>query len=136
MATQCKECGTLYFPPRADCPKCRGSEVAWVPIEGKGKLVTFNEVYVYRDPADLEPRRDVVSQFQVVRPDPPIQTVVRLVRHGHNFVSILELRHTQHGTKDLVTTNLHLARDVSEDRRFEKASFVEPWIARPLASIQ
>src|SRR5207245_6045109 len=45
MATRCKECGTLYFPPRADCPKCRGSEGAWVPIEGKGKLVTFTEVY-------------------------------------------------------------------------------------------
>src|SRR5207245_9207845 len=25
--------------------KCRGSEIAWVPIEGKGKLVTFTEVY-------------------------------------------------------------------------------------------
>jgi len=45
MATRCKECGTLYFPPRADCPKCRGSEITWVPIEGKGKLVTFTEVY-------------------------------------------------------------------------------------------
>jgi uncharacterized protein len=45
MATQCKECGTLCFPPRADCPKCRGSNIAWVPIEGKGKLVTFTEVY-------------------------------------------------------------------------------------------
>ena len=44
MGTQCKKCGTRYFPPRADCPKCRGSEIAWVPIEGKGKLVTFTEV--------------------------------------------------------------------------------------------
>src|SRR5438309_8866149 len=107
-----------------------------VLVPAKRRLWKSNQVFVYRDPADLEPRRDVVSQFQVVRPDPPIQTVVRLVRHGHNFVSILELRHTQHGTKDLVTTNLHLARDVSEDRRSEKVSFVEPWIARPLASIQ
>lgn len=45
MATQCKECGTQYFPPRADCLKCRGSDIAWVPIEGKGKLVAFTEVY-------------------------------------------------------------------------------------------
>ena len=42
---RCKECGTLYFPPRADCPKCRGNEIEWVPVEGKGKLVTFTEVY-------------------------------------------------------------------------------------------
>ncbi len=45
MATRCKECGTLSFPPRADCPKCRASYFAWVPIEGKGKLVTYTEVY-------------------------------------------------------------------------------------------
>ena len=45
MATRCKECGTLYFPPRADCLKCRASDIAWVPIEGKGRLVTFTEVY-------------------------------------------------------------------------------------------
>jgi uncharacterized OB-fold protein len=45
MATKCKKCGTVYFPPRADCPKCRESEITWVPIEGKGRLVTFTEVY-------------------------------------------------------------------------------------------
>lgn len=45
MGTRCKECGTLYFPPRADCPNCRDSEVEWVPIDGNGKLVTFTEVF-------------------------------------------------------------------------------------------
>jgi uncharacterized protein len=45
MATKCKECGTTYFPPRADCPKCRASEITWIPIEGKGRLVTFTEVF-------------------------------------------------------------------------------------------
>jgi uncharacterized protein len=45
MATRCKKCDTVYFPPRADCPKCRNSEISWVPIEGKGRLVTFTEVY-------------------------------------------------------------------------------------------
>ena len=43
--TRCKNCGKLYFPPRADCLDCRKSEVEWVPIEGKAKLVTFTEVY-------------------------------------------------------------------------------------------
>jgi len=45
MGTRCKGCGTLYFPPRADCPKCRGSEIAWVPVDGRGRLVTFTEVF-------------------------------------------------------------------------------------------
>ena len=45
VATRCKECGTVSFPPRADCPKCRGSEFTWIPIGSNGKLVTFTEVY-------------------------------------------------------------------------------------------
>jgi uncharacterized OB-fold protein len=44
-ATRCKNCGKLYFPPRADCPDCRKSEIEWVPMNGKAKLVTFTEVY-------------------------------------------------------------------------------------------
>jgi len=43
--TRCKNCGKLYFPPRVDCLDCRKSEVEWVPIEGKTKLVTFTQVY-------------------------------------------------------------------------------------------
>ncbi len=45
VATRCKECGTLHFPPRMDCPECRGSGVDWVPIDGNARLVTFTEVY-------------------------------------------------------------------------------------------
>jgi len=43
--TRCKNCGKLYFPPRVDCLDCRKSEVEWVPIDGKAKLITFTEVY-------------------------------------------------------------------------------------------
>jgi len=43
--TRCKNCGKLYFPPRVDCLDCRKSEVEWVPIDGKVKLVTFTQVY-------------------------------------------------------------------------------------------
>ena len=44
-ATKCRECGTVSFPPRADCPKCRGSEAEWISIDGSSKLVTFTQVY-------------------------------------------------------------------------------------------
>jgi len=43
--TKCKKCGRLYFPPRADCVACRNSDIEWVPIQGKAKLVTFTQVY-------------------------------------------------------------------------------------------
>ena len=44
MTTKCKKCGHRFFPPRADCPDCLGSEVEWVAIEGTGNLVTYTTV--------------------------------------------------------------------------------------------
>lgn len=44
MATECKQCGRKYFPPRADCPYCLSSEMEWIEIKGKGKLLTFTTV--------------------------------------------------------------------------------------------
>jgi uncharacterized OB-fold protein len=44
MATRCRRCGTNYFPPRMDCPKCVGSDVEWFEIKGNGKLVTYTVV--------------------------------------------------------------------------------------------
>jgi len=44
MATRCKDCGVLYFPPKADCPKCFDSGVEWVEIKKPGKLVTYTVV--------------------------------------------------------------------------------------------
>jgi len=44
MATRCKKCGHEYFPPRADCPDCIGSEIEWFPIDVAGKLATYTTV--------------------------------------------------------------------------------------------
>ena len=44
MATRCKQCGTVYFPPRLDCPSCLSSEVEWFEIKGKGKLASYTKV--------------------------------------------------------------------------------------------
>lgn len=45
MATQCKKCNRKYFPPRMDCPYCIDSEMEWVEVNGKGKLLTFTQVH-------------------------------------------------------------------------------------------
>jgi uncharacterized protein len=42
--TKCKDCGKVYFPPRADCANCLGSNMEWFDVEGKGKLVTFSKL--------------------------------------------------------------------------------------------
>jgi uncharacterized OB-fold protein len=44
MATRCKECGCLYFPPKMDCPSCLNSEVEWVEVKNPGKLVAYSVV--------------------------------------------------------------------------------------------
>ena len=43
--TKCLECGALYFPPKADCPKCRSTKFDWVPLDQNCKLITFTEVF-------------------------------------------------------------------------------------------
>jgi uncharacterized OB-fold protein len=41
MATRCKRCGKLYFPPRADCPNDLSEDMAWEELSGKCKLLTY-----------------------------------------------------------------------------------------------
>ncbi len=42
--TNCKGCGAMYFPPRADCCKCFSSSMDWFDISGKGRLVTYSKL--------------------------------------------------------------------------------------------
>jgi hypothetical protein len=42
MGTRCRECGRLFFPPRADCCSCFSSDVEWFEVTGKGKLITYS----------------------------------------------------------------------------------------------
>jgi uncharacterized OB-fold protein len=44
MGTRCNECGLFFFPPRADCHQCLTSDMEWVEVSGKGKLVTYSKL--------------------------------------------------------------------------------------------
>ena len=44
MGTRCKTCGTMHFPPVADCAECLSSDVEWFEVTGKGKLVSFSKL--------------------------------------------------------------------------------------------
>ncbi|MFA4916278.1 MAG: Zn-ribbon domain-containing OB-fold protein [Syntrophales bacterium] len=46
MGCRCKSCGTLYLPPRSICIGCYSSNMEWVEMDGKGKLVAFTVVSV------------------------------------------------------------------------------------------
>jgi uncharacterized OB-fold protein len=41
MGSRCRKCGVLSVPPRPICIRCHGSEMEWVEMKGKGKLVAF-----------------------------------------------------------------------------------------------
>ena len=46
MGSKCKKCGTLFSPPRPICIKCYSSDMDWVKLKGKGKLLTYTCIYV------------------------------------------------------------------------------------------
>lgn len=46
MASRCKKCGTLSFPPRQICASCYGSESEWVELAGTGRLAAFTGIFV------------------------------------------------------------------------------------------
>lgn len=41
MGSRCRDCGTLFVPPRAICIECYSSEMDWVEMKGKGKLAAY-----------------------------------------------------------------------------------------------
>ena len=41
MGSRCKQCGALFLPPRPICIKCHGEDMAWVQMNGEGKLAAF-----------------------------------------------------------------------------------------------
>ena len=44
MGTQCKDCGLVFFPARADCYRCLSSNMEWFEVAGTGKLVTYSKL--------------------------------------------------------------------------------------------
>ncbi|MGD8506848.1 MAG: Zn-ribbon domain-containing OB-fold protein [Candidatus Bathyarchaeota archaeon] len=45
MATRCRRCGQLYFPPRADCPDDLSTDMKWEELSGRCKLLTYTTAH-------------------------------------------------------------------------------------------
>jgi uncharacterized OB-fold protein len=41
---RCKDCGRVFFPPRADCYHCLAGNMEWFEIAGTGRLVTYSKL--------------------------------------------------------------------------------------------
>jgi len=46
LATKCKKCGKLYFPPVADCGECLSSDMEWVELSNEATIEAFTHVVV------------------------------------------------------------------------------------------
>ena len=45
MATRCKGCGSIYFPPKIDCPECLLADMEWRDIKENGELISYTVVH-------------------------------------------------------------------------------------------
>ncbi len=46
LASKCKICLALYFPPQGSCPTCRKSDMDWVELGPTAKLLAVTKVYI------------------------------------------------------------------------------------------
>jgi uncharacterized OB-fold protein len=46
MGVKCGKCGSVYIPPRQFCPKCFSSNLSWIQINNRGKLLSYTVIYV------------------------------------------------------------------------------------------
>ncbi len=44
VGSKCKDCGLVFFPPRADCYQCLASNMEWFEVTGSGKLLTYSKL--------------------------------------------------------------------------------------------
>lgn len=55
LATKCKKCGKLYFPPVADCSECLASDMEWIELSGEATIETFTHVVIR--PTTFQPEK-------------------------------------------------------------------------------
>jgi len=46
MAGKCEKCGKIHLPPRPLCNDCFSKEFTWLPLTGKGKLLTYTIIHI------------------------------------------------------------------------------------------
>ena len=44
VGSKCRDCGLVFFPPRADCYQCLAGNMEWFEVAGSGKLLTYSKL--------------------------------------------------------------------------------------------
>lgn len=46
MAGKCQKCEKIHLPPRPICDNCYNQTFQWLPVTGKGRLVTYTVIHI------------------------------------------------------------------------------------------
>ena len=46
MGVRCAKCGKVTVPPRVICAHCRNTDLAWIELPNRGRLVTYTVIHV------------------------------------------------------------------------------------------
>jgi uncharacterized OB-fold protein len=46
MVAKCNKCGNLILPPKPMCTNCLSTNLKWIELDGKGKLLSYTIIYV------------------------------------------------------------------------------------------
>ncbi|MGB2982603.1 MAG: zinc ribbon domain-containing protein [Candidatus Bipolaricaulia bacterium] len=107
FGAKCTSCGTVSYPRHAVCPNCRAESFEDVEIAGKGKVLTYTDVYAlaidyetrYLRLAIVELDEGLRVTGQLLDDDPKlgkrVKTTIGVVReqgereiHGLQFVPV------------------------------------------------
>lgn len=68
FATKCHRCGKVWMPPRGHCPDCY-EETEWVPLSGKGTIMSCTYCYFPGMSGDLIKFLDVPYVCAIIKLD-------------------------------------------------------------------
>lgn len=61
VATRCKNCGSVYFPPQKDCYNCGKNEMEWIKVSNEGEIMTYS--IVSQKPQGFENYEDYIIEI-------------------------------------------------------------------------
>lgn len=65
MALQrCTECGRFRYPPGACCPGCLSTDAEWVPVSGRGTILSWTTFHRQYLPAYPPPHTCIAVQLE------------------------------------------------------------------------
>ncbi|MEM0372937.1 MAG: Zn-ribbon domain-containing OB-fold protein [Sulfolobaceae archaeon] len=95
LATKCKKCGEIYYPPQLDCANCKSSDMEWFSLSKEGELMTYS--IVVQKPQGFEnysdyivgivKNKDGIGLMCWVKGKPKVGSKVRLTTDGLRVIA-------------------------------------------------